>query len=428
MVLVLTLTAVFAFDASAASVRLCRLGSGIYVYADNAGGTPASDAFQSCIDDTTVTGLNLEPGIYRVDAPIVVWRKFRIGTAGLASDIRNCQQMPAGWCARLLASDSATACINDSTRCAAGKVSSGGLLQSLEAPGVVFDHLIIDGNRAGRWGTESWRKCPLKGGNVYGFNVKVDKCHGSPRCEFTYNLTTNALCGTGLQWDGDYGRIQGNAAYNNGLHNIRERRWADGLTILRNNGGIISDNHIVNSTDVGLIVGAASGAKIEGNWIEQPGVYAFAAMMLGNFKETGTAGQSGDYRNAFVRYNTINCFGFNCGFGLNLGPDPWTPTIPVTDYENIYGGTISQNSINGARMAVNFGGAGKSGIPVRVVNNTLTGAPSDPMDLHPSGSICANPGGIVQNLPRNGCEGSCGNYGEVDPLATSAFCFKACWP
>lgn len=433
-VLVLTLITVCAFDASAASVRLCRLGTGAYVYADNAGSAPASEAFQTCIDDRTVTGLNLEPGNYLVDAPIVVSRTFRIGTAGLASDTRGCQQLPGSWCARLLASDSKTACINDSTKCMAGRVSSGGLLQALGATNVVFDHLIIDGNRAARWGTQSWKNCPINNdnfhGNVYGFNATVDNCGGSPttRCEFTYNLTQNALCGTGLQWRGDYGRVQGNAAYNNGISDVNERRWSDGLTILRNNGGIISDNHIVNSTDVGLILGAANGAKIQSNWIEQPHVFAFAAMMLGNFKETGGAGQTGDYRNAMVRYNTINCYGFNCGIGLNLGPDPWTREIPVTDYENIYGGTITQNSINGARMAVNFGGAGKYGIPVTVTNNTLTGEPSDRMELHPSGSRCANPGGYVQNLPRNNCEGACGNYGVVDPVATLATCFKQCWP
>src|SRR5262249_15296652 len=157
----------------------------------------------------------------------------------------------------------------------------------------------------------------------------------------------------------------------------------------------------------------------------QPGTFAFAALMLGNFKETGKAGQSGDYRNAMVRYNTINCYGLNCGIGLNLGADPWTRY--GVDYENIFGNAmtmITQNSINGARMAVNFGGAGKSGLPITVTNNTLTGAPSGPTPLYPSGSGCVNPGGIVQNLPRNNMEGECGNYGVVDPVATSALCFK----
>jgi hypothetical protein len=432
-VLLFTFIAFFAFDASAAWVKLCRLRTGVDIYADNAGGAPASKAFQDCIDDETVPALDLQPGTYLVDAPIVVWRTgFRIATAGLAGDIRNCQQLPGSWCARLLASANPAACINDSRECDPLKVSTGGLLQSLKALGVVFDHLIIDGNRAARQGTISAAVCPLEGGNVYGFNAKVDGCHGSPRpednrppCQFTYNLTKNALCGTGLQWSGDHGRVQGNAAYDNGVHNINEKRWADGLTILRNNGGIVSDNHIVNSTDIGLVVGEAAGAKIQSNWIEQPHTYAFAAMMLGNFKETGKMGQSGDYQGALVRYNTINCFGFNCGFGLNLGPDPWTDA--GIDYENIFGGTITRNSINGARMPVNFGGAGKYGIPVTVTNNTLTGAPSYPMNLHPARWRCKTPGGVVQNLPRNNREGESGNYGVVDPLATSAIEFKQCW-
>lgn len=441
-VLVFTFIAVFALDASAATVRLCRHGNGTYEYADNANAAPASEQFQRCIDDTAVAGLNLEPGTYQVDAPIVVWRKFTIGTAGLAGDTRGCQQLPGSWCARLLASASQTACVNDSSKCIPGRVSSGGLLQAIGAPNVVFDHLIIDGNRAARYGTPSWTNCAIHTrtfeGNVYGFNAKVDNCGGTPatRCEFTYNLTQNALCGTGLQWRGDYGRVQGNAAYNNGISDPNQQRWSDGMTILSNNGGIISDNHIVNSTDVGLIFGAARGATIQSNWIEQPNssVFAFAAMMLGNFKEGGGTGQTGDYRDVLVRYNTINCYTLNCGIGLNLGPDPWSPV--GVDYENIYSGSInrtpmiSQNSINGARMAVNFGGAGKSGLPVTVTNNTLTGAPSGSTPLYPLpiGSRCVNPGGFVQNLPNNNHEGECGNYGIADPVPTSALCFKACWP
>lgn len=441
-VLVLTLIAVFALDAGAATVQLCRRGNGSYVYVDNAGSTPVSDAFQTCIDDMAVTGLNLQPGIYLVDAPIVVSKKnFRIGTAGLAGNTRNCQQLPAGWCAELLAWNNAAACINDASQCHSlpgstiPRTSSGGLLQALGTIGVVFDHLIIDGNKNGRHGSISAGKCAVKGGNVYGFNATVDNCGGAPstHCEFTYNLTQNALCGTGLQWRGDYGRIQGNAAYNNGiLSDSAHKLWSDGLTILSNNGGTISDNHIVNSTDVGLIFGAARGATIQSNWIEQPSVYTFAAMMLGNFKESGDTGQTGDYTDVLVRYNTINCYMLNCGIGLNLGPDPWTKR--GIDYENIYGGsinrnsTISQNSINGARMAVNFGGAGQSGRPLTVTNNTLTGAPSGPTPLYPTGSLCANPGGIVQNLPRNNMVGECGNYGVADPVATSMLCFKQCWP
>ncbi|HYC89822.1 MAG TPA: hypothetical protein VEO54_11465 [Thermoanaerobaculia bacterium] len=411
-----------AVEASAA-VKICRSG-GVDIYVDNTGVSPVSNAFQTCIDDTTVTGINLQPGTYLVDAPIVAWRAFRIGTAGLASDTRNCQQLPAGWCARFLASPSPTACINNAGYCIPGRVSSGGLLQGLGARDVIFDHLIIDGNRANRGGTQAYANCQA-GSNVYGFNVKFNQCHGTStadRCEFTYNNTKNALCGTGLEWHGDYGRVQGNAAYNNGVH--QPGLWSDGLTILRNNYGMVNDNHIVNSTDVGLIVGAAYGAQIQSNWIEQNGVYAFAAMMLGNFKETGGTGQTGDYRNASIRYNTINCYGFWCGFGLNLGPDPWSPV--GVDYANIFGGTVTQNNINGGRVLVNFGGAGTATHPTTVTNNTLTGAPTAPMPLKPGSPCWATPN-VVQNLPNNWSTGSCGNFANADPLATSMNCYKACF-
>ena len=58
-------------------MKICRTSGGVDVYVDNTGGAPVSAAFQQCIDDTTVTGINLQPGTYLVDAPIVAWRAFR---------------------------------------------------------------------------------------------------------------------------------------------------------------------------------------------------------------------------------------------------------------------------------------------------------------------------------------------------------------
>jgi hypothetical protein len=411
-----------AVEASAA-VKICRSG-GVDVYADNTGGSPVSAAFQKCIDDTTVTRIDAQPGTYLVDAPIVAWRAFRIGTAGLAGDTRNCQQLPGGWCATFLASPSPTACINNNAYCIAGNTDRGGLLQGLGARGVVFDHLIIDGNRANRIGTASYNKCTTAGGNVFGFNARFNQCHGTStadRCELTYSYTRNALCGTGLEWHGDFGRIQGNAAFNNG---DRQGRWSDGLTILRNNYGIVNDNHTYNNTDVGLIVGTAYNAQIQSNWIEQNGVYAYAGMMLGNFKETGGVGQAGDYRGTTIRYNTIDCHGLWCGFGLNLGPDPWSPF--GVDYANIIGGTVTQNNINSARVLVNFGGAGTAAYPTTVTNNTLTNPPASAVPIAPGSNCWATPN-VLQNLPYNYSLGECGNFANVDPLPTSMNCYKACF-
>jgi hypothetical protein len=407
-----------------AAVKICRAG-GVDIYADNTGGSPVSAAFQTCIDDTSVTALNLEPGTYLVDAPIVVWRAFTIRTNGLAGDNRNCQQLPNGWCATLLASPSPTACINNPAYCIPGNTSSGGLLQALGTRRAIFDHLIIDGNRANRQNTQAKTNCQ-NGTNVYGFNMRFQNCDGTSsadRCELTYSFIRNALCGTGVEWSGNYGRIQGNAAFNNGVPTTN--LWADGITVLRNNNGIVNDNHTYNNTDVAMIFGEARNTQIQSNWIEQNGVYAFAALMLGNFSETGAAQHpSGDYTNALIRYNTIDCYGFWCGFGLNLGPDPWSPL--GINYPNIYGGTVTQNDINGARVLINFGGAGTSTTAITVTNNTLTGAPTIAMPLRP-GSGCYTSPNVLQNLPNNNTNGSCGNWAVADPIATSYNCLKQCW-
>lgn len=413
------------------AVRICRSG-GVDVMADNTGVAPASALFQKCVDDLTVTVMNLEPGTYLVDRPIVVKRSnLTIRTAGLAGNIQNCQQLRVGSCATFLASPSASAPINSG---AAG--TDGGLLQVDNRPNklklVIFDHLIIDGNKSNRTGGA--RNQCVAGNNTYGFNCRILECQGtstSDRCEFIYNFTRNALCGTGLQWAGDYGRIQGNASFNNGVN--QQSLWADGITVVRNNNGMVNDNHLVNNTDVALIFGAGNTTSIKSNWIQQNGAYAFAALMLGNFSEAAQDNperwQTGDYTNAEVKFNTIQCNAAWCGFGINLGPDPWSRLDK--ELPNVFGGVISQNNISGAKVQINYGGAGMPAPKkMTVMPNTLSMPPGMDVQLGPPGasSRCVAQKDTVQNLYRNNTDGQCGNWVNVDTnLPTSARCFKACF-
>jgi hypothetical protein len=428
LVLVLTL---LTGSALFADVRICTLSNGAPVLADNTGQQPVSAYFQSCIADLGGLLMDLPPGTYLVDAPIVVDRsQLTIRTAGLTADTRNCQQLPAGSCATFLASSSNLHCINNPYFCNGRPSNTEGMLQAKTLPShplthsVVFDHLILDGNRDNRQATNAKQACAA-GQSRFGFNSRMAECgDGDPnhKCQFTYNFTRRALCGTGLEFGGTYGRIQGNAAFDNGVHETN--LWADGLTIAHNDYGIVNDNHLYNNTDVALIVGGLKYGQVQSNWIQQRGVNAFAGMMLGNFAEANaTQHQSGDYTGTYIRYNTIQCYYFNCGFGLNMGPDPWV----ADNRDNIKGGTVSQNNISNAVVQINFGGAGEPTNHIKVMNNTLSGAPTNYMRLLPGSSCYATPGAL-QNLPNNYTTGVCGNYADADTtVPTSNNCFQACW-
>ena len=63
--------------------------------------------------------------------------------------------------------------------------------------------------------------------------------------------------------------------------------------------------------------------------------------MLDNFNSDNLSIR-GDFRDADVTNNTIDCRQQRCLFGIQVGPRPWYPT------RNIVGGHIWDNQIHGA--------------------------------------------------------------------------------
>ncbi|HJW96078.1 MAG TPA: hypothetical protein VJ901_20890 [Thermoanaerobaculia bacterium] len=409
---------------AAAAVRICH-SINSDVMADNTGATPAATAFNTCIADPLVTSIDLPPGTYLIEHQVIVKAmtgrtSFTIRTAGLAGNTKNCEQLGAAACATLFASAEPTACINQKS-CGNVPADGGGFLQSIGAKHVIFDHLILDGNARNRtYLPEMLKHC--KGGNgikneqFWGFNSRMVGCFASPngdRCEFTYNFTHDAVCSASLQFEGSYGRVQGNAVFANGIH--QRYLWADGISIPANDNGIVNDNHLVDNTDVALIIGSGVNTHIQSNWIQQRQRYVFAALMLGNFREGGDTTRSGNYNGAMIDHNTIQCANL-CAFGINFGPDPWLATAQ----DNVFGGMVNANSIDGAKVAINFGGANN----INVTNNTLTHAPLNATNLGSNGqSPCATNAGALVNLPNSGICINSINY----PGANEALCFMDCW-
>jgi hypothetical protein len=411
----------------AAAVRICHSAHGD-VTADNTGATPVAGAFNACVADVSVTSIDLPPGTYLIEHPVIVRpmtgrTSFTIRTAGLAGNTKGCEQLGAASCATLLASADPTACINKATACGGVPPDGGGFLQAIGATRVIFDHLILDGNARNRTFIPALKDhCltkaspAIKNEQFWGFNSRIVACNAAgtaDRCEFTFNFTHDAVCSASLQFEGNFGRIQGNAVFANGIH--QRGLWADGLSIPKNNNGIVSDNHLVDNTDVALILGEGNNTKIQGNWIQQKQRYVFAALMLGNFREGGDTTRSGNYTGAAVDHNTIQCSNL-CAFGINFGPDPWVATAQ----DNVFGGTVQANSIDGAKVPINFGGANN----ISVMNNTLT-HPSTQTNLGSNGaSPCVTNAGALVNLPKN--LGICVNSITFSGT-TEAICFKDCW-
>jgi len=316
------------------------------VTADAAGGQPASDAIQACLDATGTSGeLALPPGVYRVTSMLRVGRGITLRTAGVASDAPACGVLGAPACATL--------------RADANLLVTRGFVR-LEDRDVVVDHLVLDGNRQARLGSQAAQLC-ASGTNGPGFNAIAAGC---VHCTFRMSATINALCGTGLEWNGPAAFIGGNLVRDNGDH-TSSNMWSDGITITVTENAQVIANYFSDNSDVDLILGSNRGGTVAHNIVVHGRQDSFAGLMLDNFN--GTA--PGDFTGAEVTSNSITCNG-RCDYGIQLGPHPWYPSA------NIVGGTVAGNTVAGARMGIDVDGAGTAGAPIIVTGNQVDATPS----------------------------------------------------
>src|SRR5262249_32009968 len=146
---------------------------------------------------------------------------------------------------------------------------------------------------------------------------------------------------------GDNATIEGNVFYQNGDHNTHNM-WSDGLTLLRSNGAAVRNNRFVDNSDVDFICGGAENATLEGNAVSQILQASFAGIMLDNFN----GATPGKFGNTALKGNSVNCTNQLCDFGIELGPHPWYQSA------NIEGGSVTGNSVAGAKIQINAEGAG----------------------------------------------------------------------
>jgi hypothetical protein len=266
-----------------------------------------------------------------------------------------------------------------------------GVLLVWRTASVTLEHLVIDGNRAGRIGSTAARWCAL-GRTSSGFNAGVLDCDG---CALDGVVSKNALCGTALVWSGARAAITRNEFRDNGDAGA-SHMWADGLTVLYAPDSTIRANRFVDNSDIGLIVGHAARSRIDGNVITQTRQRAFAGLMLDNFSSNNLESR-GDFRDAVIAHNLIDCAAQLCVFGIQVGPSPWYAS------RNIVGGELSGNDVRGARIGINVDGAGVRLAPLSIYDNRVAGIPAAgrftdcPRDI-PTAALNISPTSVIRPM------------------------------
>ncbi len=318
------------------------------VTGDIGGGAAVTAALQTCINNTPSGGtLELPGGIYRIDGEISVPNPITIRTVGTVAGSPNCWDHESTSCAVLRASENLNV--------------ARGFFYVRSGSGVHLDRIVLDGNRAARLQSTAAATCAA-GTNGAGFNAHSDNCVS---CSFKRGMSARALCGTGWEWSGDGATIEDNVFYGNGDHNTK-MMWSDGLTLLGSNNATVRGNQFVDNSDIDFICGGAQNAIFENNSVLHVLQSSFGGLMLDNFN----GGTSGNFVGTMVKGNSINCNGLLCDFGIELGPHAWYLS------QNIIGGTVTGNSVSGARIQINAEGAGTSANPMVVSGNILGPTPA----------------------------------------------------
>jgi hypothetical protein len=323
------------------------------VMADASGITDAHTALQTCIDATPNAGtLALPPGIFRISGVVSITHTMTLTTAN-TSNLPNCLDYAAPKCAVLRADD----VVSPSAASTRGFFRLGSL--GTQVSNVTLDHIVLDGNRATRLQSNDAKQCAM-GNNGDGINGGAN----CASCTLAHIVSARALCGTGMEWDGDGVTVKDSVFFGNGDH-ATNNMWSDGLTIHKSDNALVDGSQFIDNSDVGFISGGGVNAKYTNNIAYQLSQVAFAAVMLDNFNN----GALGDHTGAVMSGNSVSCPA-GCHFGIELGPHPWYQS------PNIKGGTITNNTVAGANIEINAQGTGTNSAPTIITNNTLAPVPA----------------------------------------------------
>ncbi|MEX1184678.1 MAG: right-handed parallel beta-helix repeat-containing protein, partial [Vicinamibacterales bacterium] len=174
--------------------------------------------------------------------------------------------------------------------------------------------------------------------------------------------TINAMCGSGLEATGANYEIYSVYAADNGTESPGP--WADGITLTECNGGTVTNNVIVNNTDVGLVVFTGTNCTVRFNEIRNDDLYAFAGFKLGDPGPALIATLAGG---RFTDNTIIS--GYNLlSFGIMIGNHPWNADSFIEDVGEVRYNTVAGSVVN---LAIDGIGAGF------IADNALSNAQGD---------------------------------------------------
>lgn len=315
----------------------------------------ASTVLQNCISNTpTNTVLKLPPGKYYLSNQIKINQPLNIGTQGKNKDMARCNYDDIHDCAELIA----TANLNQ----------DGGMIYVNSW--VNMDHIVINGNKENRYNSEASITCQ-NSSNRMGFNIDASegpnhpgltgrpdfKCNG---CQFTNNVSKNALCGTGLAIKGDGLEISNNYFVFNGRHD-NPTLVSDGLTFHDGSYSEIKNNEFLDNSDIDLIFGGCQNCLVQNNQIIHSNNFA-SSSYIGLLLYSWMAGR-GDYTGSDFSNNNIDCGELKrCGFGLGIGTDSWWTGF-------VFGGSVHDNVIKNAEQGLNIDDAHDMSVYNNLVQN-----------------------------------------------------------
>ncbi|HEX6095617.1 MAG TPA: right-handed parallel beta-helix repeat-containing protein [Thermoanaerobaculia bacterium] len=244
--------------------------------------------------------------------------------------------------------------------------------------GVTIDSVVLDGNKESDPTAARRRFCGRRDGVDFDqyrpYNLRI---LNSRDILVTGITSMNAPCGTGLEIAATNFTIQRSTVKSNGSNtgpNDRNYVWADGITVLRCNGGKVIDNIIEDNTDVDLIVGGigtglANSCTVTGNRIAHREQYAFAGLMLEHFNDGG--GIFGTSRFANNTITNHRAPGDGIGFGIMVGHHAWAVGCSGPCPYDVTGGIIEANTVTGAyiNLAVD-------GVRNTIIRNNTLSAPA----------------------------------------------------
>jgi hypothetical protein len=309
--------------------------------------TPSLDA---CVRETDPGGvLELPRGKYTLQNTWRIRKNITVRTHGKAEGMPPCHYVDAPDCAELVLR------------------SNDCVMLALDAP-VTMHHVVVNGNKYERLGSlihSTTHRTSIRGG--------LEMTSGSRLLDSVVKYVACRASLVVARGASDVVIARNSIAFN-GFHHAN---WADGVTVNNAYNAMVTDNVLIDNTDIQMIFGGCRGCTIRNNQFRHTPSFSggsFAALMLSAMVIEG-----GDFEGTHVSNNRIDCGPHKrCGFGIYYGNEAWNTMETLIRGQRegwrLGGGAIYDNHISNAQTGLNLG---RTTSIVTVHNNIVEGSGGD---------------------------------------------------